>query len=538
MMIVNRGKQLNFHSQLYHNIPENHILKLIDSAISFEFVNELLADSYSKKLGRPAKEPEMMIKIMLIQKLYGHSNENVMKEIAVNLAFMWYIGINPGDPIPDQSLIPKFVKLRLKKMTLDDVLTEVVRQCHEKGIIRRDGGTIIDAMHIHANTDKKFPERIMKQLIGQIYMATGETEVKTPDYTQIGDHNEAKQVMKECLEAAMDSADERAEKEVRLASDVLSSPLFIEQKGIRSLVDMDARVGYKTKTESFFGYKMEYMMTTGRLITAVGVHDGAYVDGTDFDRLYDLTLKCGIDVSALFGDKAYFKKAILNRLGGDGAKAYIPVSHSTYRIDEDVYSYNKDSDQWICVRGNRTVDKKTKTSPRKDGSVNTFYEFTFSKEECEGCPLREGCIKKARGKAKKFRVGTNAADYYEHSQWAKTGEFIEEYKKRASIEGKNGEMKCFHGLDRAIGFGLDSVSTQAKLTAIAVNLKTIAKAIAAGDTEPIVDGPGITVPEASKTGETGLADTPVSTSIIGYYVFFAEFERIFMFESKSDHPIR
>ena len=74
------------------------------------------------------------------------------------------------------------------------------------------------------------------------------------------------------------------------------------------------------------------------------------------------------------------------------------------------------------------------------------------------------------GKAKKLRVGENAAEHYEHSQWARTDEFIEEYKKRAPIEGKNGELKCHHGLARAIGYGLPSVTTPAKLTAIAVNL--------------------------------------------------------------------
>lgn len=35
-------------------------------------------------------------------------------------------------------------------------------------------------------------------------------------------------------------------------------------------------------------------------------------------------------------------------------------------------------------------------------------------------------------------------------------------------------MKRFHGLDRARGYGLKSVSTQAKLTAIVANLKRIA----------------------------------------------------------------
>ncbi|GMB01764.1 hypothetical protein PIPA1_45640 [Pelosinus sp. IPA-1] len=51
---------------------------------------------------------------------------------------------------------------------------------------------------------------------------------------------------------------------------------------------------------------------------------------------------------------------------------------------------------------------------------------------------------------------------------------FEKYKKRASHEWKNGEMKRFHGLDRARGHGLKSMSTQAKLTALAVNLKRIA----------------------------------------------------------------
>ena len=39
------------------------------------------------------------------------------------------------------------------------------------------------------------------------------------------------------------------------------------------------------------------------------------------------------------------------------------------------------------------------------------------------------------------------------------------------IESKNSEMKRFHGLGRAIGYGLRSVLLQAMFTAIAVDLK-------------------------------------------------------------------
>jgi len=71
-------------------------------------------------------------------------------------------------------------------------------------------------------------------------------------------------------------------------------------------------------------------------------------------------------------------------------------------------------------------------------------------------------------------VSTSTAFFYEKSQEQKTPEFLEKYKKRSSQEWKNGEMKRFHGLSRARGRGLRSMLFQAKLTAIAVNLKRIA----------------------------------------------------------------
>jgi len=220
---------------------------------------------------------------------------------------------------------------------------------------------------------------------------------------------------------------------------------------------------------------MEYALTTdGHLITAVGVHDGAYVDGTDFNELYERSKQSGLNITAVYGDKAYFKKEILEALKADETKAYIPVSASSYRINEELYSYNKDSDQWVCVRGNRTLSRTMKKSKRKNGNETICYEYVFDKEECVGCPLRSECIKTAATKGKRLRIGTSTGDYYEHSQWAKTWEFQDEYRKRASIEWKNAELKRFHGLARAKGYGLRSVSTQAKLTALAVNLKRIA----------------------------------------------------------------
>ncbi len=76
-------------------------------------------------------------------------------------------------------------------------------------------------------------------------------------------------------------------------------------------------------------------------------------------------------------------------------------------------------------------------------------------------------------------IGMNTNEFYDISQKQKSDEFKEKYKKRASIEGKNAELKRFHGLGRAKGYSLTSLSRQAKLAAIAVNLKRIAALVTA-----------------------------------------------------------
>jgi hypothetical protein len=205
----------------------------------------------------------------------------------------------------------------------------------------------------------------------------------------------------------------------------------------------------------------------------VDVHSGEYTDGKEIANLIEKTTQSGFEINEFYGDKAYFRKDILNKLKDINCEAYIPVSACAYHINEEIYSYNKDSDEWFCIMGNHTVSKKTKKSTKR-GKTEDVYEYVFEKSQCENCPHRDVCIQKAQTKAKKLKVALHTSEFYEISQKQKQPEFLEKYKKRAAHEWKNGELKRFHGLARARGWGLFSVSRQAKLTAIAVNLKRIA----------------------------------------------------------------
>ena len=132
----------------------------------------------------------------------------------------------------------------------------------------------------------------------------------------------------------------------------------------------------KVKTIIIFGYKTEFVMTTDeRIITSVRTANGAYTDGNHAKEMLEQTKKAGIKIEEVYGDKAYFRKPILDDIKEINAKAYIPVSESVYRIDESEFTYNKDSDEWQCSQGNITEKKKyfkSKTNGKK--AINTILK--------------------------------------------------------------------------------------------------------------------------------------------------------------------
>ena len=349
-------EQLDLFRQLsYHRIPKNNILLKIDAEISLSFTNELLADKYNKTFGRPAWKPEIMVRIGILQRMYNLSDEAVIDEIAVNRAYEYFCHLSPVDKIPEPSSLCKFRKMRLDENTMDEIMAEIVRQMIEKGIIKKESGIIVDSTHINANTIRKVPERLMKHMARKIFRETAEKagfnddeveeivkekEADLPKWEEYEDHVKAKSDMKKALDEVIEQSDPGLES-VKEAKEILNSEQFIEQKGIRSLQDKDARVGRKDHTTSFFGYKSEYIMTEDGIITGITVQPGNYRDGDQFKELLDKTKEAGIKPSAAFGDKAYCRPDILEETKKLGVSAYIPISHSAYRINEELFSYNK-----------------------------------------------------------------------------------------------------------------------------------------------------------------------------------------------------
>ena len=66
-----RSESLFYYFQIEDQVPENHLLRLIDRHVSFEFVREKLRGSYSDT-GRPSIDPEVLLRILLLGYLWHY----------------------------------------------------------------------------------------------------------------------------------------------------------------------------------------------------------------------------------------------------------------------------------------------------------------------------------------------------------------------------------------------------------------------------------------------------------------------------------
>jgi transposase len=119
-----RSESLFYYFRLEDQVPENHLLRLVDKHINFAFVRERLTDSYSET-GRPSIDPELLLRILLIGYLYGVSSERkLVEELRMHLAWRWFTGLGFDQEIPNHS---PFSKNRLPG--IEGVRAVVRRSC-------------------------------------------------------------------------------------------------------------------------------------------------------------------------------------------------------------------------------------------------------------------------------------------------------------------------------------------------------------------------------------------------------------------------
>src|SRR5215475_12149058 len=150
-----RSEALFYYFRLEDQVPENHLLRLIDKHISFEFVRQQLKESYSET-GRPSIDPELMLRILLIGYLYGITSERkLVEELRMHLAWRWFTGLGFDQELPHHSTFSKNRHGRFQESKLFEQLFEqIVRQCVEVGLVEGQHLSV-DGSFVEANAAKE-----------------------------------------------------------------------------------------------------------------------------------------------------------------------------------------------------------------------------------------------------------------------------------------------------------------------------------------------------------------------------------------------
>ena len=219
-----------------------------------------------------------------------------------------------------------------------------------------------------------------------------------------------------------------------------------------------------TAVDDVFGVVLDVEITTGQ------ANEGDHV----LPQVDAVTAITNTPVKVVTADQGYAYGKVFGGLERRGVDPVIPAKKEPIRSRVPLrrFRYDAKHDILKCPQG------RILRPQRRVPHGRFFYSRS---SDCRSCPMRGDCLSAGRvnkavvvsddhpallrARRCKERWSKNDAHLYQRHRWRS--------------EGFHGEAKNWHGLARAVRRGLQNMRIQAFLTAAAVNLKRLAKALAA-----------------------------------------------------------
>jgi len=436
-------------------VPENHLLRIIDKAINWNFIYELVESKYSQETGRPSMDPVMLIKIPFIQYLYGiRSMRQTIKEIEVNVAYRWFLGLSMLDKVPHFSTFGKNYSRRFKDTDLfEQIFSRILEECYKFKLID-PSEVFVDATHVKARANNK---KMQKRIAHEEALFYEEMLKK-----EINEDREAHE--KKPLKDKDDDKDD---------NDNTPSSGNGNGKGKTiktSTSDPESGWFHKGEHKSVFAYAVETACDKNGWILGYSVHPGNLHDSRTFQSLYDKIKNIGIET--LIADAGYKTPAIAKLLLDDGIKPLFPYKRPMTKegfFRKYEYVYDEYYDSYICPNDQLLTYRTT----NRDG----YREYKSCGETCASCPYLSQCTQsKDHVKVVTRHIWEPYMEICEDIRH--TLGMKELYSKRKeTIERIFGTAKENHGLRYTQMFGKARMEMKVGLTFACMNLKKLAKMI-------------------------------------------------------------
>ena len=423
-------------------VPENHLLRKVEGCVDFSFIRDRVKHLYCEDNGRPALDPVVLFKLLLLGYLYGvRSERQLMREVEVNVAYRWFLGLKLRDKVPDASTLSQNRRRRFSESTIyQEIFDQIVELAIKKGLA---SGSVLytDSTHLKANANKNKYD-------------VAEVKVKPQEYLA-------------ALEAAID--EDRAAHGKRPLKPSETEP---DRKEIKvSRTDKDS--GYMVrdgKPKGFF--YLDHRTVDGRHaiitdthVTPANVHDSVpYLGRLDRQRE-----RFDFNIRAVGVDAGYAAAAITQGLQERNIYGVIGYRMPTHRegyFYKREYRYNEKLDVYICPNGQLLRYRTT----NREG----YRQYHSDPEQCRNCPVRHKCTQASNAtKVVTRHVWESSRERMDQHRLSRVGKRI--YKRRKeTVERSFADAKQLHGHRYARFRGLARVQQQCLLAATAQNIKKIA----------------------------------------------------------------
>jgi len=490
-----------FGSYLYDRIvPADHLLRKINQVIDFSFIGQILQDRYNPDIGRPAENPEFMLRLCLLQYIYGDSDRQVVENARLNLAYKYFLGIAVDAEVPDYTTVSYFRAQRLGEEKFRSVLEQIVGQCIDKGLVKGNR-QIIDSTPIRANITMSSIAGLVRKCRENVLKTVAKQDTKIAEKLGLQDLQNAKNVnfssteegLQQEIEAAgklLDSVtDELRDKKIS-PTEELWKDLGLLEKAVAdreekakdkliSPVDPDARMGKKAST-IWPGYKAHIVMDEDSgIITGVKTTPANATDGSQLKPLLKEQEEAhAIKPKELTGDKAYDWGENLELLDSNKTIANIGISKQANRwngagyFSVEDFLYDHENIKLMCPAGHIS------TSCYREVLYNyqlnkPGYAFQFKASLCNACTLKYKCVKNKEGR--RVYISYYEPYYRQAKQRLATEEGKQAYRNRYKIEQKVADLIRYCGLRRCRYRGLGRAQIHTLLATIACNIKRMAK---------------------------------------------------------------
>ena len=462
------GKQNRIEMVMLEDlVPQNHLLRKIDKAIDFSFIDRICKPYYCENNGRPAIEPEVLFRMLFIGYLYGiRSERRLLQEIEVNVAYRWFIKYDLTEKLPDVSVI---WQNRLRRYNGTDVpqqiFDEIVRQAMAKGLV---GGKILysDSTHLKANANKnKYVERQAKKesqdYIEDLNRAINEDRISHGKKPLKFNGDEVKEEQEDEKENYFDddtpsgnTADTKETKTVK-ASTTDPDSGFMHRDG---------------KPQGFFYLDHRTVDSKNNIITDVFVTPGNVNDVKPYlSRLAVQIKKFGFNVKYVGLDAGYNTSAICKYLAQKGIQAAMGSRRGCQqkgKYGKYKFTYLPEWDVYICPE-HKYLEYVTTDR-------NGYKEYRCNGDRCANCARREMCLSaKQQKKTLRRHVWEDFKDMAYVFTHTEKGKKIYQRRKE-TVERSFADSKELHGLRYCRMRGLSKVAEQCLLTAAVQNMKKIA----------------------------------------------------------------